>query len=68
MLRSCAAIRRSSAVRERVARFAGTWVQPFLDECETWPNGPYMDQVDAAVGAFNRLIKRPYSTNYSLWL
>jgi predicted phage terminase large subunit-like protein len=39
---------------------AGSWVQAFLDECETWPNGKYKDQVDAAAGAFNRLIK-PYS-------
>jgi predicted phage terminase large subunit-like protein len=38
---------------------AGPWVQAFLDECETWPNGKYDDQVDAAAGAFNRLIK-PY--------
>jgi predicted phage terminase large subunit-like protein len=45
----------------------GSWVQPFLDECEIWPNGPHMDQVDAAVGAFNRLIKQPYSTNFALW-
>ena len=39
---------------------AGPWVEAFLDECETWPNGKYKDQVDAAAGAFNRLIK-PYS-------
>ena len=39
---------------------AGAWVQAFLDECEKWPNGKYQDQVDAAAGAFNRLIK-PYS-------
>jgi predicted phage terminase large subunit-like protein len=38
----------------------GPWVEAFLDECETWPNGKYSDQVDAAAGAFNRLIK-PYS-------
>lgn len=46
---------------------ADRWVQAFLDECETWPRGRYLDQVDAAVGAFNRLAKSPYSTNYSLW-
>jgi len=39
---------------------AGPWVEAFLDECEAWPNGKYNDQVDAAAGAFNRLIK-PYS-------
>jgi predicted phage terminase large subunit-like protein len=38
----------------------GPWVEAFLNECETWPNGKYNDQVDAAAGAFNRLIK-PYS-------
>lgn len=38
---------------------AGPWVQAFLEECETWPTGKYNDQVDAAAGAFNRLIK-PY--------
>jgi len=38
----------------------GTWLEAFLDECEAWPNAKYQDQVDAAAGAFNRLIK-PYS-------
>ena len=48
---------------------AGSWVQPFLDECETWPHSRFMDQVDAAVGAFNHLAKgTAYSTNYSLWM
>lgn len=47
---------------------AGTWVQPFHDECETWPHGRHMDQVDAAAGAFNRLAKgTAFSTNYRLW-
>jgi predicted phage terminase large subunit-like protein len=36
---------------------AGPWVEAFRDECETWPNGKYKDQIDAAAGAFNRLIK-----------
>lgn len=31
------------------------WVQAFLDEHETFPNGRYVDQVDAAAGAFNKL-------------
>jgi len=44
------------------------WVQPFLDECEAWPHGRFKDQVDAAVGAFNRLASgNAYSTNFSLW-
>ncbi len=44
----------------KVFLIAGDWVRAFLDECEIWPNGKYDDQVDAAAGAFNRLIK-PYS-------
>jgi predicted phage terminase large subunit-like protein len=44
---------------------AGPWVEAFLDECETWPNGKYNDQVDAAAGAFNRLIKPSYDTSYA---
>ncbi|MFZ0148263.1 MAG: phage terminase large subunit [Xanthobacteraceae bacterium] len=45
---------------------AGPWVEAFLDECETWPNGKYKDQVDAAAGAFNRLIKpHSYDTTYA---
>jgi predicted phage terminase large subunit-like protein len=42
----------------------GSWVEAFRDECETWPNGKYQDQVDAAAGAFNRLIK-PYSYDHT---
>jgi predicted phage terminase large subunit-like protein len=45
---------------------AGPWVQAFLDECEKWPSGKYKDQVDAAAGAFNRLIKSySYDTSYA---
>ena len=40
-----------------LVRVDGSWVEAFLDECETWPNGKFQDQVDAAAGAFNRLIK-----------
>jgi predicted phage terminase large subunit-like protein len=44
----------------------GPWVEAFLDECETWPNGKYEDQVDAAAGAFNRLIEPfRYDTTYA---
>jgi predicted phage terminase large subunit-like protein len=39
----------------KVFLIAGEWVPAFLDECETWPNGKYKDQVDATAGAFNRL-------------
>jgi hypothetical protein len=44
---------------------AGEWVQPFLDECESWPNGRYNDQVDAAAGAFSRLTRSSYDTSYA---
>jgi predicted phage terminase large subunit-like protein len=42
---------------------AGDWVDAWKDECESYPNGPYKDQVDAAAGAFNRLVTR---TAYNL--
>lgn len=44
---------------------AGDWVQAFLDECETWPHGKFKDQVDAAAGAFNRLVRPSYDTSYA---
>jgi len=34
---------------------AGTWVQAFWDECESWPDSKFLDQVDACSGAFNKL-------------
>jgi predicted phage terminase large subunit-like protein len=44
---------------------AGEWIHEFLDECEAWPAGTHKDQVDAAVGAFNRLASGPmYDTTY----
>jgi predicted phage terminase large subunit-like protein len=43
---------------------AGSWVQPFRDECETWPNGKFDDQVDAAAGTFNKLMSS-YDARYS---
>lgn len=47
---------------------AGSWITDFLDECETWPHGPYKDQVDAAAGAFNRLASGlMFNTNYGQW-
>jgi predicted phage terminase large subunit-like protein len=35
----------------------GDWVHAFLNEAESWPDGKYTDQIDAASGAFNRLSK-----------
>ena len=34
---------------------AGEWNRDFLDEHEMFPNGKYVDQVDASAGAFNKL-------------
>jgi predicted phage terminase large subunit-like protein len=38
---------------------AGAWHSAFLDECESFPNGKFKDQVDAAAGAFARLTGKP---------
>jgi predicted phage terminase large subunit-like protein len=47
---------------------AGHWVHNFLDECEAWPNAKFKDQVDAAAGAFNKLVaSTSYNTNYREW-
>ena len=37
----------------------GDWNTDFLDECESFPNGRFKDQVDAASGAFARLTSKP---------
>jgi|ERR1700730_3888911 len=37
----------------------GEWNHDFLDECESFPNGRFKDQVDAAAGAFARLTSKP---------
>jgi predicted phage terminase large subunit-like protein len=40
----------------------GAWNEAFVDECVSFPRGRYDDQVDAASGAYNKLlemIKRP---------
>jgi predicted phage terminase large subunit-like protein len=45
---------------------AGPWHRAFLDELESFPHGKYKDQVDAAAGAFTRLIHGPgYDYSYS---
>jgi len=47
---------------------AGEWIAAFLDECESWPSGRYNDQIDAAAGAFNKLvISTSYNTNFRQW-
>jgi predicted phage terminase large subunit-like protein len=37
----------------------GDWNKAFLDEMEKAPNGTYVDQMDAAAGAFNHLVLAP---------
>jgi predicted phage terminase large subunit-like protein len=41
---------------------AGGWIHDFLAEAESWPNGRYRDQIDAAAGSFAWLIKEPTYT------
>ena len=43
---------------------AGAWNADLLEEMETFPSGKYRDQIDAASGAFNRIVVGP---QYSLW-
>ena len=40
-----------------VSLIAGDWQNEFLDEHESFPNGKFKDQVDAAAGAFAQLVK-----------
>jgi predicted phage terminase large subunit-like protein len=35
----------------------GSWNQAFIDECVAFPRGRYDDQVDAASGAYNKLLE-----------
>lgn len=37
----------------------GEWNQAFIDEARSFPNGKYKDQIDAASGAFNKLVLAP---------
>jgi ribosomal protein L37AE/L43A len=41
----------SQAEAGNVRLVRGPWVSAFLDECETFPDGPHDDQVDAVAGA-----------------
>lgn len=38
-----------------VSLVKGAWIRDFLNEHETFPNGPYKDQVDSAAGAFMKV-------------
>jgi predicted phage terminase large subunit-like protein len=42
-----------------VSLVAGDWIRDFLDEAESFPNGKFKDQIDAASGAFARLTREP---------
>jgi len=45
---------------------AGTWHEDFLEEAESWPNSPQLDQIDAAAMAFNHMtLIYTYDTSYS---
>jgi predicted phage terminase large subunit-like protein len=52
----------------RVWLFPGEWNRDFLKELEPFPAGPCTDQVDAASGAFARLVNGPQFSLYSGWL
>ena len=38
-----------------VGLISGDWYYAWIEECESWPNGKFKDQVDSAAGAFNKL-------------
>jgi predicted phage terminase large subunit-like protein len=40
---------------DNVRLVAGQWIPDFLEEAESWPNSPQLDQIDAAAQAFNHL-------------
>jgi predicted phage terminase large subunit-like protein len=42
---------------------AGKWNDDFVDEHETFPSGKYKDQVDAAGGAFAKLVAKRFQDN-----
>jgi predicted phage terminase large subunit-like protein len=36
----------------------GAWNEAFVDECAAFDRGKYDDQVDAASGAYNKLLEK----------
>lgn len=42
------------------------WNKDFLDEHETYPSGRFKDQIDAAAGAFSKLVAKKYRYDTSL--
>jgi predicted phage terminase large subunit-like protein len=45
---------------------AGPWIPDFLEEAESFPNGPHLDQIDAAAMAFKHLTTAPGYDLYTL--
>ena len=46
----------SYAQGDNVRLVKGAWNADFLDEAVLYPNGEYLDQIDAAAGAFEKLV------------
>jgi predicted phage terminase large subunit-like protein len=49
----------SQAEAGNVVLVAGPWNEAFLSEVEVFPAGRHDDQVDAAAGAFDQLVRVP---------
>lgn len=45
----------SAARMHQIAVTRGEWNTPFFDEAESFPGGTYLDQVDAAAHAYNKI-------------
>lgn len=41
----------------RVKLYEGAWNRTFIDEAKLFPNGAHDDMIDAAAGAFNRILR-----------
>lgn len=50
-----------------VLMMSGDWNKAFKEEHEYFPNGPYKDQVDAAGGAFAKLVAKTKGRVGTLW-
>lgn len=50
-----------------VLLMSGDWNKAFKEEHEFFPNGPYKDQVDAAAGAFAKLVAKEKGRVGTLW-
>lgn len=49
----------AQAERGNVDVVSGPWTEAFLDELDSYPDGDYVDQMDAAAGALNKLVLEP---------